>query len=91
MAGAADEYREYLARFDQTVEGGDAVAVGAFAKFKGKLIKKLSPEEFATKNKEYLDLASHYFQALDRGDTINDVIVKLVRERAAELVLTSPV
>lgn len=87
---AADEYREYIDRFDKAVEG-EPVAVGGFAKFKGKLIKKLAPDEFATKNKEYMDLASHYFQALDRGDTINDVIVKMVRDRAAELVLTSPV
>ena len=88
---AADEYREYIERFDKAMEQGETVAVGAFAKFKGKLIKKLAPDEFATKNKEYMDLASHYFQALDRGDTINDVIVKMVRDRAAELVLTSPV
>jgi hypothetical protein len=83
------EYREYVARFDKAV--GETVAVGGFAKYKGKLIKKLTEGEFAEKNKEYLSMASHYFTALDRGDTINDVIVKLVRERAAELVLTSPV
>jgi hypothetical protein len=86
---AADaEYAEYVARFDTAA--GDTVAVGAFAKYKGRLIKKLTAEEFSEKNKEYLELASHYFHSLDRGDTINDVVVKLVRERAAELVLTSP-
>jgi hypothetical protein len=88
VAAAPDEYAEYLARFDKAAE--NQVAVGGFAKFKGRLIKKLSAEEFAEKNREYLELATHYFQSLDRGDTINDVIVKLVRERAAELVLTSP-
>jgi hypothetical protein len=88
MAAAADEYAEYIARFDK--EAGDTVAVGAFAKFKGRLIKKMTAEEFADKNREYLELASHYLTSLDRGDTINDVVVRLVRERAAELVLTSP-
>ena len=86
---AADEYADYIARFDKAVE--DDVPVGGFAKYKGKLIKKLAPDEFEVKNKEYLELASHYFQSLDRGDTINDVVVRLVRDRAAELVLTSPV
>ena len=89
MADDDAEYREYVARFDTAV--GETVAVGGFSKYKGKLIKKLTLPEFATKNREYLELATHYFKALDRGDTINDVIVKLVRERAAELVLTSPV
>lgn len=88
MAAAADEYAEYLARFDKAA--GDAVAVGAFAKYKGRLIKKMTAEEFAEKNREYLELAGHYLTSLDRGDTINDVVVRLVRERAAELVLTSP-
>jgi hypothetical protein len=88
---AADEYAEYLARFDTAAGQGDATPVGGFAKFKGKLIKKLTAEEFADKNREYLELAGHYFHSLDRGDTINDVVVKLVRDRAAELVLTSPV
>jgi hypothetical protein len=86
---AADEYAEYLARFDKAVEID--VPVGGFAKYKGKLIKKLDAAEFSEKNREYLELASHYFQSLDRGDTINDVVVRLVRDRAAELVLTSPV
>jgi hypothetical protein len=83
------EYAEYVARFDAAAE--EILPVGGFAKFKGKLIKKLTAAEFSDKNKEYLELAGHYFQSLDRGDTINDVVVKLVRERAAELVLTSPV
>jgi len=67
------------------------VEVGKFAKHKGRLIKKLAVDEFATKYKEYHDLASHYFESVDRGDTINDVVVKLVRDHAAELVLPSPV
>lgn len=89
MAAVADEYAEYLVRFDKAVD--EDVPVGGFTKYKGKLIKKLDADEFSEKNKEYLELASHYFQSLDRGDTINDVVVRLVRERAAELVLTSPV
>jgi hypothetical protein len=84
----ADEYQEYLTRFDAAL---GAVDVGAFAKHKGRLIKKLDAEGFAAQSKEYLELASHYFESVDRGDTINDVVVKLIREHAATLVLPSPV
>ncbi len=89
MADDGAEYDDYIVRFDTAA--GETTAVGGFAKYKGRLIKKLTADEFSDKNKEYLELAAHYFQSLDRGDTINDVVVKLVRERAAELVLTSPV
>ena len=36
-----DEYQQYLARFDAAIEG--TVEVGAFAKYKGKLVKKMAP------------------------------------------------
>ena len=84
----AAEYREYLSRFDASL---GEVEVGKFAKHKGRLIKKMAVDEFAAKYKEYHDLAKHYFESVDRGDTINDVVVKLVRDHAAELVLPSPV
>jgi hypothetical protein len=83
------EYAEYLERFVAQI--GEEVEVGTFAKFKGKLIKKLDPAEFGQLNTEYHELAAHYLESLDRGDTINDVVVKQVRELAAKLVLTAPV
>ena len=83
------EYEQYLARFTSAIEGD--VEVGAFAKYKGKLVKKMDFDEFSTTYTEYHQLASHYFESLDRGDTINDVVVKAVREGAANLILTAPV
>ena len=80
-------YHEYLERF--TREVGD-VAVGAFAKFGGKLIKKLSFEEFTPAYIEYIEMHDRYQDSLDRGDTINDVVLKLLREQAANLVLKPP-
>ena len=44
----ADEYQQYLTRFDAAL---GAVDVGAFAKHKGKLIKKLDLDEFGAKSK----------------------------------------
>ena len=77
-------YHEYLERF--TREVGEA-AVGAFAKFNGKLIKKLSFEEFAPALLEYLEMCARYTESIDRGDTINDVVLKVIRDQAAALVL----
>lgn len=91
MAGAdlQSEYQQYLARFDAAIEG--SVEVGAFAKYKGKLVKKMDLDEFTSVHEEYHSLAAHYFESLDRGDTINDVVVKTVRDNAAVLILTAPV
>ena len=68
-----------------------ALEPGEFAKHNGKLIQKLAFAEFEPVYKEYMGLASHYIQGLDRGDTVNDLVVKLIREHAAKLILTSPV
>jgi len=80
-------YREYLTRFDREL---GAVEVGAFAKFQGRLIKKMSRDEFEPAFLEYHDLAERYHDSLDRGDTINDVVVKMLRDHAAKLVLKPP-
>ena len=82
------EYREYLGRFDKELGTGE---FGDFVKHKGKLIKKLAYEEFESIYAEYHEVASAYFESMDRGDTINDIVVKLIRERAAQLILASPV
>jgi hypothetical protein len=80
----ADPYLEYLARFEQRI---GAVAVGGTAKFNGKLIRKLNPAEFANKHDEFVKLRAHYDGILQRGDTLNDALTKILRERAAELLI----
>ncbi len=80
-------YHEYLERFAKEL---GAVQVGAFAKFSGKLIKKLSFEEFTPAYLEYTEMADRYFESIERGDTINDVILRLLREQAANLMLKPP-
>lgn len=88
MIDAQRDYAEYLDRFATAI--GEA-EVGAFVKHQGHLIQKLDPEAFAARNREYLDLAGHYLAGLERGDTVNDLVVKLIRDHAAQLVLPSPV
>ena len=88
MAGAlVSEYEEYLARFAEKI--GD-VGFGSFAKFNGKLIKKLRYEEFEPLYEAYAKAFRHYEESIERGDTINDLVVKTVRDRATDLVMTSP-
>lgn len=81
---AADAYLEYLTRFQQLV---GAVAVGGYGSYRGRPVRKLAPHEFADKLDEYRKLDDHYQKSLERGDTINDAVVKLLRESRAQLLL----
>lgn len=84
---AVDPYLDYLARFEQHV---GAVAVGAYGKFHGKLVRKLSAEEFAKRHEEFATLDTTYRGIVQRGDTINDAVVRMWRERRAELLIEGP-
>jgi hypothetical protein len=80
-------YHEYLERFATEI---GPQQVGEFAKWSGKLIKKLSFEEFTPAYLEYTEISQRYRESLERGDTINDVVLRLLRERCANLVLKPP-
>ena len=83
----ADRYHQYLERF--TREVGE-IHVGGFKKHAGKLIKKMSFEEFTPVLLDYLAMCERYTESLERGDTINDIVIKILREQAATLVLAPP-
>ena len=80
-------YHEYLERFATKI--GEH-KVGSFAKWSGKLIKKLSFEEFTPAYLEYIELSDKYYDSIERGDTINDVVLRVLRDKAASLVLDPP-
>ena len=80
-------YHEYLERFATKVGTHD---VGAFAKWSGKLIKKLAFEEFTPAYLEYTEISDKYYESLERGDTVNDVVLRVLRDKAATLVLDPP-
>lgn len=88
MSTHSEDYQAYLGRFNAAL--GEA-SVGAFIKHQGRLIQKLDPEGFEPVYREYMELATHYLEGMDRGDTINDIVVKMIRDKAAHLILTSPV
>jgi hypothetical protein len=79
-----EEYRSYLSRFDEKL---GPCEFGEYAKHTGRLIKKLRFDEFEPKFKEFRDVDKAYGEILERGDTINDVLVKVLRERSDELVI----
>jgi hypothetical protein len=81
---AVDEYRLYLERFDALV---GTVEFGIYQKHKGRLIKKLTYDEFEAKLGEYREVDKAYNEILEHGDTINDVLVKVLRERSDELLM----
>lgn len=83
----ADRYHEYLERWKR--EAGE-VPIGTFVKFAGKLVKKLSFEEFTPVLLEYLEMTERYNDSLERGDTINDIALKVIRDQAAQLMLQPP-
>ena len=80
----SDPYLEYLGRFEQRI---GAVPVGGYGKFSGKLIRKLNPVEFGKMHDEFVKLKTLYDNAMARGDTLNDALTKMVRERAADLLI----
>lgn len=88
MADAArdlvEEYRAYLQRFEEKF---GPVDFGGYAKHHGRLIKKLRYDEFEMKFREFQEVDKAYGEIIARGDTINDVVVKILRERCDELVL----
>jgi hypothetical protein len=81
---SGDPYQGYLARF-QALMG--QLPVGSYGKFKGLLVRKLPPDEFEKKHGEWVTLSRTYKGIMQRGDTLNDAVTKLLREREAELLL----
>jgi hypothetical protein len=63
------------------------VDVGGYAKVQGRLIKVLGLDEFERRYLEYQHVQQAFEQSMARGDTVNDAIVQVLRERAAELLL----
>jgi hypothetical protein len=80
-------YTEYLERF--TRELGD-VKYGEFTQYAGRAIRMLSFDEFAQTYSEYAELIARYQDSLERGDTVDDLMLKLMREQSAHLVFPTP-
>ncbi len=80
----SDEYGRYLARFEAQV---GRIEVGAYGQWQGRLVRKLSTEEFLAKLGDFTALRKTYTQMVEHGNTIDNALLKILRERAAELLL----
>jgi hypothetical protein len=80
-------YRAYLDRFDREV---GALDEGAYAKYNGHLVRKLAASEFGEREREYRQLCDDLEKTVLSGRTINNKLIKQIRERAAELVVPPP-
>lgn len=85
MKVTAAEYDAYLLRAEQQM--GPDVAVGGYAKVLGRLVKKLSFDEFVERWEHFSELHSRYEESMADGDTVNDAVVQLLEEAAAELLI----
>jgi hypothetical protein len=79
-----EQYRAYLKRFE---EATGPCEFGAYATHHGRLIKKMRFDEFSDKLREFQEVDRAYAAIMERGDTINDVLVRILRERSDELML----
>jgi hypothetical protein len=61
---SADAYQDYLQRFQQLI---GPHPVGSFGKFKGRMVRKLAPDEFDKKHGEWVTLDRTYRGILERG------------------------
>lgn len=77
-------FQDYLARFEEEIgprEFGDR------ATWERQFIKKLKYDEFTEKWKQFKEMEHTYNGIIERGDTINDMMLHALKECAAELLI----
>ena len=79
------EYDAYLLRAERSI--GKEVPVGGYSKVQGRLVKKLSFDEFVERWEHFTELHERYEESMAQGDTVNDAVVQLLEEAAAELLI----
>lgn len=77
-----DEYAQYLERFEAAV--GD-IKTGQYGRYKGRLVRKLDADQFASKLAEYTDLGERFIAIINAGDTIDDALAVDLRSTEVEL------
>jgi len=77
-------FRQYVERFDTEIGHKE---FGQFGTWERQLIKKLKYDEFVEKYMQYKQMDEVYRGVIERGDTINDMMLHALKEIAAELVI----
>ena len=84
MRVRATKYHDYLARFRAAC--GDQ-PLARYTTFHGKLVRRLSADDFARKWRELGETVMLYEHIVRQGDTMNDALEAVLEERLAELLL----
>ena len=77
-------FREYVERFDKELGPKE---FGQFGTWERQLVKKLKFDEFTVKYRQFKEMEHVYKGIVERGDTINDMMLHELREHAAELLI----
>ncbi|MBU0554166.1 hypothetical protein KKF91_18225 [Myxococcota bacterium] len=78
------EFQPYLERFERLV---GAIQTGQYGRFRGRLVRKLSPDEFDEKMSRYMNLGARFSEMVVAGDTIDDTIMADLRVAEVELIV----
>ena len=77
-----DIYNHYLGKFEDLF---GQLKEGEFAQHQGRLIQKLSLDEFSKKWKEYKQLDDYLCEVMSTGATLNDDIYRNYLELSAQV------
>ena len=80
------DYADYLDRFASVV---GEIAEGQYGQYKGRLVLKMTRDQFEERYQRYLKLGIHYGELLERSDTIEDSITVDLRAAEIELLVTN--
>ncbi len=83
----SDDFAAYQARAAAVF--GDAPP-GAFAKFGGRLVRRLDAAAFAERHEAYRAARAAFDRRLASGDTLDDATMQELAEQAAALLLPRP-
>ena len=81
-----DDFGQYQNRFDSLV--GELNA-GQYGQFRGRLIKRMSAEEFEAQLQTYEELGQKLESSMMSGDTIDDRLTTQIRAVEVNLVLSA--
>ena len=81
-----NDYRDYVARFNELV---GEIAEGQYGNYRGRLVLRMTQDQFETKYQRYINLGIRYGQMLSQSDTIEDSLTVDLRAAEIELLITN--
>jgi hypothetical protein len=79
-----NDFDEYLQRFQEIV---GEIEAGQYGKYKGRLVLKMTREQFEARYLQYLTLGIRYGTMLSQSDTIEDTLTVDIRAAEVELLI----